>query len=133
MGYSAFQTGFQAGFQVIYSSAKKRADPNGNLLKSYVPYGYELEKYKRAERLEQLRKQEELAKQDLYAQELKIEQLELKRLKRGLADKTLQTELLQLLNQQYIINLALAQYHAEIQELLLEQEALMVIMLTMEF
>ena len=131
MGFSAFQTGYQAGFQVIYSH--KRPDPNGNKLRSYTPYGYELEKYRRAERLEQLRKQEELARQDLYAQELKIDRLEIKRLKRGLADKTLQAELLQLLNQQYIINLALAQYQSEIQELLLDQEALMVIMLTMEF
>jgi len=129
--FLGFQAGFQAGFQVLYGH--KNPDPNGNKLKSYVPYGYEVERYKKAERLHQLQRQEELARQDLVAQELKIEQLEIKRLKRGLADKSLQHELLKLLNEQYIINIALANYKAEIEELLLEQEALMVIMLTMEF
>lgn len=130
--FSSFQFGFQAGFQVVYPSAKIPAY-NGNSTKEYVPYGYEVEYYKRQERLAQLERKEQLAKQDLLAQELKIEQLELDRLRKGLSDKNLQIELLKLLNEQQIINMALLQYQAEIQELLLDQEALLVIMLTMDF
>lgn len=131
--FSGFQSNaFQSNaFQIV--TAVKRADPNGNLLKSYVPYGYELERYQKAERLQQLQRKEELARQDLISQEIKIEQLEIQRLKKGLADKNLQYELLKLLSEQYVIKAALAQYHAEIEELLLEHEAVMVLMLCMEF
>lgn len=135
--FSGFQTGYQAGFQVIYPRTA-HLDPNGNLLsgsapKKYIPRSFELQKFNELNRLEQLRAQKKTVQQDLRAEQLKIEALELRRLKRGLANKELQADLLELfLKEQQILarTLELERLIFEIEQ---EEEAIMIILLTMPF
>lgn len=67
--------------------------PNGNRRQEYQPTYYELQNQRAIER------QFEEAELDLKANEIKIEELEFKRL-RDLADQAMQLELLQLMAQQ---------------------------------
>lgn len=133
MLYSSFQYGFQIGFQVVYEQTVTRPNPNGNLLKGYIPRSFELQKINQLNKLEALRAKKKVAQQDLRAEQLKIEELELKRLRRGLNDKELQAQLLEMfLKEQQILQaqMALENLIAELQD---EEDAIIIILLTMPF
>jgi len=127
--YSAFQFGFCPGFQVIYPPAKPA--PNGN--KEYRPTSHELRHIERLNKIEQLKLKERVVKQDFKAKEIQIEDLELQRLKEGLADKELQAQLLQLLLEQQQIKLMQMQLEREIRFLILEDDALLILLLSSPF
>lgn len=134
-GFSSFQTGFQVGFQVIYSGAKNIVPAyNGNSIRrEYQPTSAELHHIERLNNIDRLKAKAELAREALQAKQYQIEELELQRLREGLADENLQNELLMLLIQQkdmQILKLSLAR---QLQELLDEEEAIMAIMMTMVF
>lgn len=94
--YSAFQSNafWNQAYQIARGAAAAIAlDPNGNRNREYQPTYHELK-----ERREIERKLEE-AELNIKANQIRIEELEFKRL-RDLADQAMQLELLQLLAQQ---------------------------------
>lgn len=135
MGFSSFQIGFQAGFQVKYPATKIPAY-NGNSTKryrEYTPTSHELRNIERLNEIERLKVKKEIADQELKAKEYQIEELELERLKEGLADQQLQFELMQLFAQQRDILLRTLELERLIKELQDEDEAIMVLLLCSPF
>lgn len=130
----SFQSSFQTSFQSSGGGQKARPIPNGNLLRrEYVPRSYEISRFERLKRqVEMLEAQEQEVNQDLVSQELKIREKELQRL-RNLADKRLQMEILELLAFQNAMLNKRNQIEIELKALRDEEEAIIVILLTMGF
>lgn len=92
MAFSAFQSNVcqSMGFQIV---RRKTLTPNGNRKREYQPTYYELQQRRAIER------EFEKAELDLKSNQIKIEDLEFRRL-RDLADESMQKELLLLIIQQ---------------------------------
>lgn len=134
-GFSSFQFGFQAGFQVIYGKNSIAVPAyNGNSVRQeYQPTSSELQYIDRLNKIEQLKAKERVTKQDLKANAFKLEQLELKRLRESLADEKLQQELMMLLLEKQQMELVQMELMRLIQEMMDENEAILIILLTSTF
>lgn len=132
--FSAFQWGFQAGFQVVYPPIANIAY-NGNSTKpirqEYQPTSYELQHIERLNAIEAAKLKSKVVGEDLRAKEREIEELELRRLQEGLADQLLQLQLLQLLQEQQQMIVMQLELERVIREIMEEDEALFVILMTM--
>lgn len=129
----SFQNGFQAGFQGIVYLDNFAPNGNNGRKQEYTPTSHELTRIERLNKIEQLKLKSNVVTEDLKAQEIRIEELELKRLREGLADKKLQAELLRLMAQRYEMALMQLELMRLIEEMLLEEEALLVILLSSTF
>lgn len=131
--FCGFQpSGFQNNaYEIITIFGNSSPAPNGN--KEYVPSYYELQRIERLNKIEHTKARKQIAENDLRAKEWQIEELELKRLREGLADQRLQAELLELFLERQQILLAQAELERLILEMMEEDEAIVVILLTLPF
>lgn len=131
MSFSGFQFGFAAGFQVVYSNAVPPLVPNGG--RPYQPTSHELRTLERLNAIEKAKAQGKLAAEALKAKELQIEDLELRRLREGLSDQKLQAELMQLMMERVQAQMLAMEMQRLLKELLLDDEAILVILLSNPF
>lgn len=128
-GYSGYMFGFQAGFQVVYPN---RLSPNGGRPKrDYQPTSHELRHIDRLNQISAVKLKKKVADEDFKATEIKIEALELQRLREGLEDRLLQEELMRLMLERQQIMLAIMAYDRMIAQLIDDDEAIFVILLSL--
>lgn len=132
--YSAFQFGFQTGYQVIYPKESIPAY-NGNSTKrsEYVPRASELQYLERQNQLYKLQQAKKVAEEERRANEYRIEALELQRLRESLADQELQLELLELLKASQLLQEQVAIAEENLRRFMMDEEALVVLLMSMPF
>jgi len=140
MAFSAFQpSGYQqSSYQIVVANAPVVTIPAYNGRPplergDYQPTFHELERERRLGKLAALKEQEREAELDLRAQEIRIEELEIKRLRKGLADQQLQAELLALIQEQQEIMRRQSELQAMIDFFIMEDDALVVLLMCNPF